>query len=62
MALSERRLRKLEHRVDELEETLDIMADKKLLKSIQSGLSDYKKGRYKKYKDVETMFSDLKEA
>jgi hypothetical protein len=50
----------LEDRVDELEETLEIMGDKKLLGSIERGLKNLKEGRYKRYKDVNTMFSDLK--
>jgi hypothetical protein len=51
----------LEHRVDELEETLDIMSDKRLVRSIERGLKDLKEGRYVRYKDVKSMFSDLEE-
>lgn len=61
MTATEQRLRKLEHRVDELEETLDIMSDRKLVRSIERGLKDLKKGRYVRYKDVKSMFSDLEE-
>ncbi len=59
MTATEQRLRKLEHRVDELEETLEIMSDKNLIRSIDRGLKDLKKGRFVKYKDVKSMFRDL---
>lgn len=59
LTAAEQRLRKLENRVDELQETLEIMSDKKLLRSIERGLKDLKQGRYNRYKDVKTMFSDL---
>lgn len=59
MAATEQRLRKLEHRVDELEETLEKMRDKKLVRSIERGLKDLKEGRYVKYKDVRSLFRDL---
>ena len=59
MAATEQRLRKLEHRVDELEETLEIMSDKKLVRSIERGLKDLKEGRYVKYKDARSLFRDL---
>jgi hypothetical protein len=45
--------------VDELEKTLDIISDKKLVKSIEQGLKDLREGRYARLKDVKSLFSDL---
>ncbi|MFI5419999.1 MAG: hypothetical protein ACHQ1H_03440 [Nitrososphaerales archaeon] len=59
MSQTEQRLRKLEHRVDELEETLEIMSDKKLVRSIARGLKDLNEGKYKKYRDAKSLFSDI---
>ena len=59
MTVTEKRLRGLEHRVDELEETLEIVSDKKLVRSIERGLKDLKEGRYVRYKDVKSLFRDL---
>ena len=61
MTATETRLRGLEHRVDELEETLEIMSDKKLVKSIERGLKDLKEGKHVRYKDVKSLFADLEE-
>jgi len=52
-------LRKLERRVDDLEESLEILGDRKLVRSIERGLKDLKNGRYKKYQDVKSLFSNL---
>lgn len=61
MTVTEQRLRKLEHRVDELEETIEIVSDKKLVMSIERGLKDLKEGKYARYKDVDSMFADLEQ-
>lgn len=47
--------------MDELEETMEIMSDKKLLKSIQRGINDLKEGRYVTYTDVDSMFRELRD-
>jgi len=61
MTATETRLRRLGHRVNGLEETLEIMSDKKLVKSIERGLKDLKEGKHVRYKDVKSLFADLEE-
>lgn len=57
--MTEERLGKLERRVEELEETLEVVSDRKLLRSIQGGLRDLKEGRYARFKDVDSLFADI---
>ncbi|MFY3741417.1 MAG: hypothetical protein HMLIMOIP_001873 [Candidatus Nitrosomirales archaeon] len=52
-------MKKLKSKVDELEETVKILSDKPLLKSIAQGLDDLKKGRYKIYRSVQEMKQDV---
>ncbi len=52
-------MRKLENKVGELEETMEILSDKRLLKRIKEGLDDLKSGRYKVYKAVAEMRKDF---
>ncbi len=52
-------MKKLENKVGELEETMEILSDKRLLKSIKEGLDDLKSGRYKVYKTVAEMKKDF---
>jgi len=51
-------MKKLKSKVDELEETVEILSDKPLLKSISRGLDDLKRGRYKIYSSVQEMKKD----
>lgn len=39
---------------------MDIVSDKRLLKSIKEGLSDLKSGRYQVYKSVKEMKKDFR--
>ncbi len=55
----EQRVKKLENKVGELEETMEILSDKRLLKSIKEGLDDLKSGRYKVYRTVAAMKKDF---
>ncbi len=59
MSRLDERVKKLENKIDELEESLDIVSDKRLLKSINDGLNDLKSGRYKVYKSVREMKRDF---
>jgi hypothetical protein len=59
LSQTEQRLKKLERRVDELEESLEIMGDDKLVRSIARGLKDLKEGKYKKYENARSLFSDV---
>ena len=59
LTVSEQRMRRLENRVEELEETIEIMSDKKLLRSIERGLADLRHGKYKRYEGTESLFADI---
>ncbi|MGH9921670.1 MAG: hypothetical protein ACRD38_02845 [Nitrososphaerales archaeon] len=52
------RVKKLENKIGELEETMEILSDKRLLTSIKAGLDDMKSGKYKIFKSVEEMKKD----
>ncbi len=59
MTVSEAQIRKIERRLSSLEETVEILADKKLLKSIRKSLDDIRAGRYTEYKDLEELKAEL---
>jgi hypothetical protein len=59
MNAAEDRIALVERRLEELEETVEILADKKLLRSIERGLEDVREGRYKKYASVDSLFKDI---
>ncbi len=46
------KLSEIESRVESLEETIDLVANKKVLLSIKRALDDLKRGRYKDYDSV----------
>lgn len=52
MSTTEGKLRGIEERLERLEETVEALADRKLLGTIKRALDDIKKGRYKDYDDV----------
>lgn len=47
------KLSEIESRVESLEETIDLVADKKVLLQIKRALDDVKRGRYRDYDSVE---------
>ncbi len=49
----------VERRLEEIEETMEILGDEKLLLSIERGLKDLREGRYKRYADVDALFRDI---
>ncbi len=59
MTVSGTQIRKIESRLSSLEETVGILADKELLKSIKKSLDDIKAGRYTEYKDLEELKAEL---
>ena len=59
MTVTEAQIRKIERRLSSLEETVGILADKKLMESIRKSLDDIKAGRYAEYKDLEELKSEL---
>lgn len=52
MEATETKLRRIEDRLEGIVETMEILADKKLLISIKKSLDDIKSGKYKDYADV----------
>lgn len=49
------KLSEIESRVESLEETIDIVGDKKTLRQIKLALDDVKRGRYRDYDSVEQL-------
>ncbi len=52
MTTTQTKLHRIEDRLESLEETVEILADKKLLGAIKKSLDDIKAGRYRDFKDV----------
>lgn len=57
--MSNSQLKQIQERLDGLEETMDILADKKVLASLRKSLEDIKSGRYKDYRDVKQFKREL---
>lgn len=49
------KLSEIESRVESLEETIDIVGDKKVLSQLKRALDDVKSGRYKDYDSAEQL-------
>jgi soluble cytochrome b562 len=49
MEATETKLRRIEDRLEGIEETMEILADKRLLISIKKSLDDIKSGKYRDY-------------
>ena len=49
MEVSQSEFRRMEEKLESLEETLEVLADKKLLSSIRKSLDDIKQGKYQNY-------------
>jgi len=52
MSDSTAELKRIRKRLDDIEETMEILADKRTLTGIRKSLEDIKAGRYKDYHDV----------
>jgi len=59
MSNSQAKLRQIEKRLDELQETMEILADKKLLISVKKSLNDIKEGRYNDYHNMKEFRSEF---
>ncbi len=59
MSNSQVKLRQIEKRLDELQETMEILADKKLLISVKKSLNDIKEGRYNDYHSMKEFRSEF---
>ena len=60
MAKLENKIVSIERRLDDLEETMEIMGDKKAIRSIERGLKDLQEGRFRRYESVEALFKETK--
>lgn len=60
MAKLENKIVSIEKRLDELEETLEILGDRKTTRSIERGLKDLREGRFRRYESVEALFEEIK--
>jgi len=60
MAKLENKIVSIEKRLDELEETMEILTDGKTTRSIEKGLKDLREGRFRKYESVEGLFKEIK--
>ena len=60
MTTLESKVVSIEKRLEELEETMEILGDKKTTKSIARGLKDLKEGRFRTYKDVDSLIKGIK--
>ncbi len=59
MASRTSKLSEIESRVESLEETIDIVGDKKVLLQIKRALDDLKRGRCKDYDSVEQLKANI---
>jgi len=50
----------IEKRLEELEETIDILGDKKTVRSIERGLKDLQQGRFRRYENVDELLKGIK--
>jgi len=50
----------IERRLEELEETMDILGDKKTVRSIERGLRDLQQGRFRRYENVNELLKGIK--
>ena len=60
MAKLENKIVSIEKRLDELEETMEILTDGKTMRSIEKGLKELREGRFRKYESVEGLFKEIK--
>ena len=50
----------IERRLEELEETMDILGDEKTVRSIERGLRDLQQGRFRRYENVNELLKGIK--
>lgn len=62
MTTLESKVVSIEKRLEEMEETMEILGDEKTTKSIARGLKDLKEGRFRTYKDVDSLIKGIKHA
>jgi hypothetical protein len=60
LAKLENKIVSIEKRLDDLEETMEIMGDKRTIRSIERGLKDLREGRFRRYESVDGLFREIK--
>jgi len=60
MARLENKIVSIEKRLDDLEETMEIMGDKRMVRSIERGLKDLREGRFRRYESVDALLNGIK--
>jgi hypothetical protein len=60
MTTLETKVVSIEKRLEELEETMDILSDKKTTRSIERGLRDLQHGRFRRYENVNELLKGIK--
>ena len=50
----------IERRLEELEETMDILGDKRTVRSIERGLRDLQQGRFRRYENANELLKGIK--
>lgn len=60
MTTLESKVVSIEKRLEELEETMEILGDKTTTRSVARGLKDLKEGRFRAYKDVDSLIKGIK--
>ena len=59
MGVSQAKFRKMEEKLESLEETVEVLADKKLLGSIKKSLNEVEHGRYMDFPSVKEFRAKL---
>jgi hypothetical protein len=60
LAKLENKIVSIEKRLDDLEETMEIMGDKRTIRSIERGLKDLREGRFRRYESADALFRGIK--
>ncbi len=51
----------IEKRLDDLEETVEMLGDRKTTRSIERGLKDLREGRFHRYESIEALLKEIKQ-
>lgn len=60
MTTLESKVVSIERRLEELEETMEVLGDKKITRSIAKGLKDLREGRFRRYKDADELLKGIR--
>jgi hypothetical protein len=60
MTTLETKVVSIEKRLGELEETMEILGDKKATRSIERGLRDLQQGRFRRYENVNELLKGIR--